>query len=57
MIRFWNIQLTGAPPLLSWSFGIGRSRTVDSQTIFVIAETNEAEKEVWLFRMTEYKGV
>ena len=57
MIRFWDIQLTGAPPLLSWSFGSGRSRTVDSQTIFVLAETNEAEKEVWLFRMTEYKGV
>jgi len=30
--------------------------TVDSQTVFVIVETKEAEKEVWLLRMTEYKG-
>jgi hypothetical protein len=29
---------------------------VDPQTVFVIVETNEAEKEVWLFRMAEYKG-
>jgi hypothetical protein len=29
---------------------------VDLQTIFLIVETKEAEKEVWLLRMTEYKG-
>ena len=29
---------------------------IDSEMIFVIVETTEAEKEVWLFRMTEYEG-